>query len=61
MPGEILVPEYIDEGRLYTSGGRVLNVVGLGDDLKSAQNAAYENITKIHFDYEYYRKDIGEV
>ena len=51
----------IDEGKLYTSGGRVLNVVGLGDDLKSAQNAAYENVAKIHFDYEYYRKDIGEV
>jgi len=51
----------LNEGKLYTSGGRVLNVVGLGNDLKSAQNAAYENVAKIRFDYEYYRKDIGEV
>ncbi|MDR3272698.1 MAG: phosphoribosylamine--glycine ligase [Flavobacteriaceae bacterium] len=51
----------LGDGKLYTSGGRVLNVTGLGNDLKSAQQNAYENVSKIHFDYECYRKDIGEV
>ncbi|MXV37354.1 phosphoribosylamine--glycine ligase [Flavobacteriaceae bacterium Ap0902] len=47
--------------KVVTSGGRVLNVVGLGDSLEEARNQAYENIKKIHFDYEYYREDIGKV
>ena len=46
-------------GKIVTSGGRVLNVVGLGDSLEYARKSAYENIKKINFDYEYYREDIG--
>jgi len=42
-----------------TTGGRVLNIVGLGNSLEEARNQAYENIVKVHFDYQYYRKDIG--
>ncbi len=45
----------------YTSGGRVLNVVGLGNTLEEARTVAYDNIKKINFDYEYYRHDIGMV
>ena len=44
---------------ILTSGGRVLNVVGLGETMEDARKTAYENIKKIHFDYEYYRNDIG--
>lgn len=44
---------------IVTAGGRVLNVCGLGRDLKEAQNKVYENIGKIKFDNMYYRKDIG--
>ncbi|GGF09751.1 phosphoribosylamine--glycine ligase [Chishuiella changwenlii] len=47
--------------KIVTSGGRVINVVGLGDSLEQAREIAYENITKINFDYEFYRKDIGIV
>lgn len=47
--------------KTVTSGGRVLNVVGLGKTLEEAKAQAYGNIKKIHFDYEYYRKDIGDV
>lgn len=44
---------------MVTSGGRVLNVVGLGSTMEEARKIAYENIKKINFDYEYYRSDIG--
>lgn len=47
------------EGAKVTSGGRVLNVVGLGKNLEEARTSAYENIKKINFDFEYYREDIG--
>lgn len=45
--------------KIVTSGGRVLNVVGIGNTLDEARQIAYENIKKIDFDYEYYREDIG--
>lgn len=51
----------ISEGKILTSGGRVLNVVGIGSDMEEARKIAYENTRKIHFDYEYYRNDIGIV
>lgn len=51
----------LDGEQIATSGGRVVNVVGLGDSLEEARTIAYENIKKIHFDYEYYRTDIGKI
>lgn len=50
-----------ENGKIYTSGGRVLNVVGTGATLEEARNVAYDNIHKINFDYEYYREDIGKI
>ena len=47
--------------QILTSGGRVINVVGLGNTLEEARETAYENIKKVHFDYEYYRNDIGVI
>lgn len=44
---------------IQTSGGRVINVVGIGKDMEEARRIAYENVKRIHFDYEYYRTDIG--
>lgn len=46
---------------VVTSGGRVLNVVGIGNTLDDAIAIVYENIAKIHFDYAYFREDIGKV
>ena len=43
----------------FTSGGRVLNVVALGDDLKQAQTKVYQAVEKINFDKIHFRKDIG--
>ena len=47
------------DGKLHTSGGRVLCVVGLGDNVKMAQKYAYETIERISFDGAQYRRDIG--
>lgn len=47
--------------KIITSGGRVLNVVGMGNSLDEARKSAYDNVAKIHFDFEYFRKDIGQV
>lgn len=45
--------------RVVTDGGRVLTVVGTGDDVAIAQRRAYEAIRQVHFSNAYYRHDIG--
>lgn len=45
---------------LITSGGRVLNVIGLGDDLEGAIVKAYELAEEIDFDGKFFRADIGK-
>ncbi len=50
----------LQNGKLLTSGGRVLGVVGTGTDLKSALEKAYEGCGKIHFEGAFFRKDIGQ-
>lgn len=47
------------DGKLLTSGGRVLGVVALADNLKNAQNKAYEACSHISFDGMQFRRDIG--
>ena len=47
------------DGKLVTSGGRVMCVVGLSDTVSGAQQKAYKAIEKIKFDGMQYRKDIG--
>jgi len=47
------------EGKLVTSGGRVLCVVGLGDNIKMAQKQAYDAVDKIGFEGVQFRRDIG--
>jgi phosphoribosylamine--glycine ligase len=44
---------------LVTNGGRVLNIVGFGNELKSTQHKVYDEIKKIHFDEMHFRTDIG--
>lgn len=48
-----------DNGEYLTSGGRVLNIIGSGSTLEEARTAAYNGISKIHFDGITYRRDIG--
>ena len=47
------------DGKLVTSGGRVLCVVGLADSVRGAQSAAYDAVNRISFDGMQYRRDIG--
>jgi phosphoribosylamine--glycine ligase len=47
------------DGKLVTSGGRVLCVVGLGDSVKMAQKHAYETVDEIAFEGAQFRRDIG--
>lgn len=47
------------DGQIVTSGGRVLGVTALGDDLKQAQAAAYAAVEKIQFEGAHFRRDIA--
>lgn len=47
--------------QLQTSGGRVLNVVALGDTADEARKKAYKEVEKVDFEKAYYRKDIGKI
>ncbi|HET9041857.1 MAG TPA: phosphoribosylamine--glycine ligase [Burkholderiales bacterium] len=47
------------DGKVRTSGGRVLCVTALGDSVRMAQRRAYEVIEGIRFDGMQYRRDIG--
>ncbi|MDR1531833.1 MAG: phosphoribosylamine--glycine ligase [Clostridiales bacterium] len=46
------------DGRLVTSGGRVLGVTGLGADLETARARAYAVVNKVDFANKYFRSDI---
>ena len=47
------------DGRFYTAGGRVLNVVGTGPSIIEARARAYAAVEQIHFDGMQYRTDIA--
>ena len=67
---EITIPEELRDsvyvagaelknGKLLTSGGRVLGVTATADNLQNAIKASYEKVSKISFENAYYRHDIG--
>ena len=67
---EISIPDDLDaqvyvagaerrEGRLVTSGGRVLGVTAVRDTLREALDASYAAVRRISFRDAYYRRDIG--
>ena len=47
-------------GRIVTSGGRVLGVVGQGEDFQVARDKAYAGVSSIHFEGAQFRTDIGK-
>ena len=49
-----------DKGNILTSGGRVLVLTSLADDIKSAIDKVYRVIPKVNFDKMHYRKDIAQ-
>lgn len=48
------------DGKILSSGGRVLAVTGTGPDLVTASQKAYAAVNLIRFDGMHYRKDIGQ-
>ena len=48
------------QGRFLTSGGRVLGVTALGDNIQEAVREAYRAIGEIGWPGVHYRKDIGQ-
>ena len=68
---EITIPEDISDsvyiagasekdGKLYTSGGRVLGVTSVAPSLKEAIKLSYKKVKTISFKNAYYRHDIGQ-
>lgn len=49
----------LNDGKLLTSGGRVLGITAIADSLKGAIDKAYEQAKYVDFKDAYYRKDIG--
>lgn len=49
-----------ENGKLVTSGGRVLGVTERAATLKQAVEAAYDTVSQVKFENAYYRRDIGK-
>ena len=47
------------QGNIVSNGGRVLCAVALGEDIKQAQENAYQLVDQINWEGSYYRTDIG--
>ncbi len=47
------------DGRIVTTGGRVLGVTATGSDIDEAAERAYRALAEIRFDGAHYRRDIG--
>lgn len=47
------------EGRIVSTGGRILGVTGIGETLQQARDRAYAALSGIRFEGMYFRKDIG--
>ncbi len=48
-----------ENGKIVTSGGRVLSVSSIGDDFEQARARSYAAVRAVHFDGAHYRNDIG--
>lgn len=65
IPEEIFDSFYVagatqKDGKLYTSGGRVLGVTSVASTLKEAIDSSYKKVKEISFENAYYRHDIGQ-
>ena len=49
----------VEDGKVYTNGGRVLNVTALAESFEAARNRAYEACDLIEWDGKFLRRDIG--
>tara|TARA_R110001583_G_scaffold421_3_gene3985 strand:- start:1206 stop:2480 length:1275 start_codon:yes stop_codon:yes gene_type:complete len=49
----------LKDGKVVTSGGRVMAITSYGNTYQEAIKKSYQSIEKLHFDKMNYRKDIG--
>ena len=47
-------------GKIVTSGGRVLGITGIGDNIDEAIKTAYEGVEIVNFNQKHFRNDIGK-
>ena len=50
---------YLKDNKVYSSGGRVLNITSVSEKLIEARKQSLANIKKINWESGFYRKDIG--
>ncbi len=65
IPADVAPSVYVagaksENGKLLSSGGRVLGVTAVADSLAGAVDAAYEKVEKITFEGGFFRRDIGQ-
>ncbi len=51
----------LENDTLKTSGGRVLGVIGSGENIKEARSSVYGQLEKVNFDGMQFRTDIGKL
>ncbi len=51
----------LENGKIVTSGGRVITVVATGKSLAEAREKVYANLPRVHFNGCHYRRDIAEI
>jgi phosphoribosylamine--glycine ligase len=49
----------VENHQLFTTGGRVMGVTAIAEDLPAALQRAYTGVSKLQFEGMHYRKDIG--
>ena len=59
LPNVYVAGAKLQDGKLLTSGGRVLGVTATSDTLKNAIDNSYKMVERISFDNAFYRHDIG--
>lgn len=50
----------LEDGKFCNSGGRVLGITAMGEDVDTAAKNAYKGVVKITWQDMFYRKDIGK-
>lgn len=50
----------LEDGKVVTSGGRVLGVTAMGDTVAASKEKAYQAVDRIHFEGAYCRRDIAD-
>lgn len=61
VDNQVFIAGAKNDNGVRTNGGRVLNVVALGDTLEDSRKNAYADVDKISFEGAYCRRDIGEI